>query len=272
MTNRRQKKKQTKMGYEKQSVLHTESTVSKSDAANKKYAGEIGSKESAAGEDTVEGKQISDSKTGKGTGKGRRFKMAANGILSLIAVIMSAIALYYSDREYRYKLDPEIEVQGSMRMNLQRNEDGTEMIDMEVLGTEINILQKNNLQSAYLIHADNRVEKLKINGIENTIESELDKQIELGEPDFVVNNVAYSYKFLFVSGLDDSYQLFLLYIRDGEFDIQSDEEAYVGFRKVDSIEMWELEKAHVNDKNYEGERELAKRYMEVMEGCEKYLL
>lgn len=82
----------------------------------------------------------------------------------------------------------------------------------------------------------------------------------------IVNGVSYHYEFLFLEGIDNSYELYLLYTRFGRI------ESEFGFRKVSGVEILELEKAHMNEEDYAGEKELAKKYLEILEGCQKYMV
>lgn len=187
-------------------------------------------------------------------------------ILSCIALIVSIFSYrnqsQYAEMEYEYKLEPEIEITGGMSLTLQKQADGAE-ISLNNDSFEIQILQKNNLHRAYLIHADYSVEKLEMDEMEQTLENDWKNRFQFDEPDLERKGVKYNYEFLFLEGLDDSCELYLIYSRYGKTD-------NFGVYAVSGIEIIELEKLNADDEKYEGERELAKLYLEVWDECQKY--
>lgn len=186
--------------------------------------------------------------------------------ISLIAAVISIVAVIYqisyADKEYRYKLEPEIEPQGSMRLQVKENENG-HVLTSDFSSFTIEVMEKNNLQAAYLIYSDDEVEKLELNNMEQTLEAEIKKSSKLDNPDIVVGDISYNYRFLFLKDMDGGYRLSLFYIKS-----QSDQ---ASFHDVSEIEIWELEKGHPNDNKYVGEKQMAAKYVEVLKGCEKYI-
>lgn len=203
--------------------------------------------------------------------EGRGKKVMERDIISitvaLVALVVSILSMwsqyYYSDKEYHYKLDPELETQGNMKFGIQRGQDGHRIL-LDFADLSFQIRQENNLQAAYLIHANNEVQKLELDDIENTMETELDMKGKAKSPDIVEGDVSYNYKFLFLKELDGDYELFLLYLK-ADNDL-------AGYHEASGIEIWELERAHSNDEKYAGERKMAKQYVEILEGCEKYMI
>ena len=191
----------------------------------------------------------------------------ATSVISVAALVVSILAFWnqsqYTELEYRYKLEPEIEVQGNMEMSMQLDEAGKN-INLSDRGNKIQISQKNNLHSAYIIHSDYEMEKLEFNKEENTLETT--EGVDFNEPNMIVNGVSYHYEFLFLEGLDGSYKLYLLYMRSGR--VMNE----FGFYKLSGVEILELEKAHIEQEDYAGEKELAKKYLEVLEECQKYII
>lgn len=226
-------------------------------------------KEEAAKEKTVKEGTVAEGIVKEGEGKEGKNKMLdiLSILVSGIALIISAFSFlnqyHYSELEYEYKIDPEIEVQGDMGMSIQLDEVG-KYITLSDLENKIQIPQKNNLHSAYIIHSDYEIEKLEFNEEENTLETT--EEINFSEPNMIVNGVSYHYEFLFLEGLDDGYKLYLLYMRSGRVENE------FGFYKLSGVEILELEKAHINEEDYAGEKELAKKYLEVLEGCQKYMI
>lgn len=150
-------------------------------------------------------------------------------------------------------------------MTNQKYEDGSGKVTPNVSECKIQILQKNNLRSAYLIHDDYEVEELELDEIENMLEIELNEKIEFNKPSMIVNDISYHYEFLLLEGLDNSYKLVLIYVRSGKI------EGEFGFDAISGIEILELEKMHMNEEDYEGEKIMAEKYLEILERCEKYM-
>ena len=83
--------------------------------------------------------------------------------ISVISLVISIIAVNYSDKEYEYeyKLSPEIELESRVLIKAEEVRDEINPINYS-RKTKIKIINKNNLDKAYLIHPDNSVEKLNI--------------------------------------------------------------------------------------------------------------
>lgn len=81
--------------------------------------------------------------------------------ISVISLVISIIAVNYSDKEYEYKLSPEIELESRVLIKAEEVRDGINPINYS-RKTKIKIINKNNLDKAYLIHSDNSVKKLNI--------------------------------------------------------------------------------------------------------------
>lgn len=187
-------------------------------------------------------------------------------VVSLMAIAISIIAMAnqisYADKEYRYKLEPEIQPQASMKLQIQaKTNDYTTTADFDSFAIEV--LQKNNLQAAYLIYSDNEVEKLELDDLEKTLEAEIEKSAKLDKPDIVEGGISYNYRFLYLKDMDGGYRLSLFYIK-----AQKDK---IIFNNVSEIEIWELEQGHPDDREYLGEKQMAAKYVEVLKGCEKYM-
>lgn len=195
-----------------------------------------------------------------------RWKKRFSIMLSFIALIVSILTYsnqkQYAEMEYKYKLEPEIELSDDVRVTLQRPNDGT---DMSLISGSFNIdvLQKNNLRRAYLIRSDYSVEKLEVNDMEQTLKNDWKDKFQLDNPDLEKNGMEYCYDFLFLEGLDGSSSLYLIYLKYENVTV-------CGVGAVTGVELIEFEKSYEDDKEYEGERELAKLYLEVWDECQKY--
>lgn len=187
-------------------------------------------------------------------------------IISVVSIAMSIITLifssYQSNREYEYKLDPEIESTTEIGIQIEGVE-RNRTIQTQSEEVHINILQKNNLQTAYLIHSDHQVEKLEIDEAEETLESTISDRIEMGKPDFTIGSIDYQYVFILLKGLDGTMELYLIYLK-------SDGNTFT-FNGVSEAEVWGLANAHEGDGSYEGEKKMAAEYLNVLEGCRAYV-
>ncbi len=190
----------------------------------------------------------------------------ASLIISLLALISSIISIMvsaiYSNKEYEYKLDPEITATTEIGIQIEQ-QDSNRTARARSEGIEVTILQKNNLQAAYLIDPDYEVEKLEINEAEDILETRMKEKIQMGIPDLSVGGVDYQYTYLLLKGLDGTCELYLIYARS--------EEGIFTFNGVSEVEVLGLAEAHANEETYEGEREMAKQYKEILEGCREYM-
>ena len=118
----------------------------------------------------------------------------ASLIISLLALISSIISIMvsaiYSNKEYEYKLDPEITATTEIGIQIEQ-QDSNRTARARSEGIEVTILQKNNLQAAYLIDPDYEVEKLEINEAEDILETRMKEKIQMGIPDLSVGGVDY---------------------------------------------------------------------------------
>lgn len=167
----------------------------------------------------------------------------------------------YADLEYKYKFSQQIDVDGRLDVKLALDIDLT----LDILEPAFEIIQKNNLQKAYLIHSNYEVTELEIDDMENTLKTDWRRQVYMNTASLEANGVQYYYEFILMEGLDESIELYLLYSRSGETDV-------VGIGLVSGVEIVELEKAHSGDKKYVGERILADKYYELLQNCEKYIM
>ena len=188
-----------------------------------------------------------------------------SSIVSIIAIIISLVTLFsqanYADLEYKYKFSQQIDVDGRLDVKLALDKDAT----LDILEPAFEIIQKNNLQKAYLIHSNYEVTELEIDDMENTLKTDWRRQVYMNTASLEANGVQYYYEFILMEGLDESIELYLLYSRSGETDV-------VGIGLVSGVEIVELEKAHSGDKKYVGERILADKYYELLQNCEKYIM
>ena len=126
-------------------------------------------------------------------------------VISILALIVSILSFgsqnHYAGLEHEYKSEPEIEIEGGKKEELGK------YITLNDSENKIQLLQKNNLQSAYIIHSDCKMEKLVLNE-EGILETT--GEIDFNESNVSVNDTSYHYELLLLEEMDDSYELYLL--------------------------------------------------------------
>ena len=182
--------------------------------------------------------------------------------ISIISLIVSVIAIKYAGKEYEYKLSPEVGVQADVKMKVYQVHD---KIDKKLISEriKINIINKNNLEKAYLIYPNNVVKNLNVNEIENTLEENLNEDISLENYDLEIGGKFYQYRFLLLMGMDGSYELYLIYVKTGG------EELVIN--SVSGIEIWGLANSNNDNPEYEGERIMAEKYQKILEESYNYI-
>ena len=186
-------------------------------------------------------------------------------IISCFALAVSGIALYvnyyFNHKEYEYKIDPEVEVIG--RIGLQVSQNGTGYSEESFLeDMQIHILQKHNLQDAYLISPDNTVEKLEIDDMEERLLSKFSQELKMNKADLVFGDLTYQYVFLLLKSLDDTSELYLVYAK-------SNGEVFE-FQAASGIEIWGLANSHPDNPDFAGEKAMAVQYENLLKASEKY--
>lgn len=183
-------------------------------------------------------------------------------VISITSLIVSIIAIRYADKEYEYKLSPEVSVQADVKIKVDQVYD---KIDKKIISEriKINIINKNNLEKAYLIYPNNVVKNLNVNEIENTLEENLNEDIRLENYDLELGGKFYQYRFLLLMGMDGSYELYLIYVKTGG------EELVIN--SVSGIEIWGLANSNNDNPEYEGERIMAEKYQKILEESYNYI-
>lgn len=156
-------------------------------------------------------------------------------MIPLIALIISLLAfiMQYNDKselkafrtkpqisEYAYK--PEF-----------KKEAMTNNIYLQFKDIGFNIVELNNLMSAYLIDSNGNVDKLKIedNKLKPLGKANEDATIKL-DIDAEDNGVFYRYKYLVTKSLNEDYDIFLIYSKE--------QNGLTNFIKLDEVEVMKL--------------------------------
>lgn len=194
---------------------------------------------------------------------GNVIAIVISGLAFLVSCLSLAATIYFSYKEYEYKLDPE--VAAATEIGAEAYETGGKYVSHVYSdGIKIQILNKNNLEKAYLIYSDSRVEKLDINDVEDALETKLNENIKMNKYDLQIGEISYQYCFLYLEGLDGGNELTLIYAKsgDGEFE----------FNEATGIKVWGLANSNKDDPKYEGERIMAEQYLKIMEESAAYIL
>lgn len=216
-------------------------------------------------------KHVNQNEEHKKSGKGEK-RVDARIVIEVLPIIISCFALavsgialyvnyYFNHKEYEYKIDPEVEVIG--RIGLQVSQNGTGYSEESFLeDMQIHILQKHNLQDAYLISPDNTVEKLEIDDMEERLLSQFSQELKINKADLVFGNLTYQYVFLLLKGLDDTSELYLVYAK-------SNGEVFE-FQAASGIEIWGLANSHPDNPDFAGEKAMAVQYENLLKASENY--
>ena len=216
-------------------------------------------------------KHVNQNEEHKKSGKGEK-RVDARIVIEILPIIISCFALavsgialyvnyYFNHKEYEYKIDPEVEVIG--RIGLQVSQNGTGYSEESFLeDMQIHILQKHNLQEAYLISPDNTVEKLEIDDMEERLLSKFSQELKMNKADLVFGDLTYQYVFLLLKGLDDTSELYLVYAK-------SNGEVFE-FQAASGIEIWGLANSHPDNPDFAGEKAMAVQYENLLKASEKY--
>lgn len=189
-------------------------------------------------------------------------------IISVAALVISILGLlyqsYYNQADYEYKRDPEFEV--SVRMALQTKEYEAEQKTYPVIDKfNVDITAKNNIESLYIVSPTFEVTKIDVKyDIEKQLSDYFSQAYQNGKPDIANDNSTYFYRFVIYSSIDDDIEMKLLYFK-GSIISAKNKDMDVNIRFIDPIELLEFEKAHLDDSEYEGERQIMKQYRDLKE-------
>lgn len=190
----------------------------------------------------------------------------ASWIALSVSIFSIVLSTYYSNKEYTYKIiDPQIE--GATRIAVQKTsaeysdfEDGTEF--------ELSITAKDNLDRAYIVYANNHVEELELDDMENILKEKAESGLTT-TPDIEVGKYEYRYYFVYLESLDDDGELYLIYTKNHS---GSQGEQQVMFNAISGIEVYGLEnEIHENTEEYAGEKIMAEKYVQLLSELPKYL-
>ncbi len=183
-------------------------------------------------------------------------------ILPIISLVLSIVSIYQVDINNRNESTYDEMDSDIIDVEIYKvDNSGTDEIYSEKV--EIQIFNKDNIEKAYLIYPNNVVKNVDIDEAEEIIEESLNKDIELEIYDLIEGDRCYQYRFLFLIDSDDSYSLYLIYVKkDGD---------KIMVNSVSGIEVWGLANNNEDNPKYEGERIMAEQYKKILKGSSDYI-
>lgn len=183
-------------------------------------------------------------------------------ILPIISLVLSIVSIYQVDINNRNESTYDEMDSDIIDVEIYKvDNSGTDEIYSEKV--EIQIFNKDNIEKAYLIYPNNVVKNVDIDEAEEIIEESLNKDIELEIYDLIEGDRFYQYRFLFLIDSDDSYSLYLIYVKkDGD---------KIMVNSVSGIEVWGLANNNEGNRKYEGERIMAEQYKKILKGSSDYI-
>lgn len=190
-------------------------------------------------------------------------------LVSLLSLGISCYAAYiqhtYANADYEYQRDPKFEMTAKLQYvpMLQGNEYKTLV---SISDFSIKILERNNIERLYLISPSKEVHEINLDGtMEKQFEDYFNQAYESHLPDLLEKNgtIAYFYRFLVYSSLDDELEINVLYVKTEVLEEKNNFSSPVQIEFIDRIKILEFEKAHPGDATYAGERKIAAEYREL---------
>ncbi len=191
-------------------------------------------------------------------------------LLSAIALAVSIVSvffsIYYSNKEYSYKIDPQVE--GVGRMGVQKVSAESGEFKVGITEFVFSITAKNNLDRAYIIYANNQVEELELDSMEDILDGKVESGLT-STPDIKIGKYEYRYYFVYLESLDNHGELYLIYTKTYP---SSPEGKELTFDAISGIEVYGLKnESHENAEEYEGERIMAEEYVRILKELPKYM-
>lgn len=180
-------------------------------------------------------------------------------ILSLIISISLGIAtIHNANREYKYKLSPEIEYYTKFNYDSVQN-------NMYIKDLKIKIIHKNSLDKSYIVYPDYTVKRLNINkdGVVQEEENEFSSKYDLS-----TDYAEYQYRFFLFKKLNGDFDLTLIYLKQPKKAFDNERE--FTFLGMDDIDAWGFTNRE-ESKEFEGEKILAKKYLEALKTSREFL-
>lgn len=192
-------------------------------------------------------------------------------MLSIVSIVLSILALvvslhsymtetHYSEADYEYKRPPAMQILEDLTGKMVEENGEMEFVPY-VSNFTIEIESVNNLDRVYIIDPAFQVEELPTKDVENQLRDCLSASLSDGTPDIKIKNNWYFYRFVALKALDGEITVQVIFVKTTP--ISGDEVGAVPFEVLNEVSMLEFEKAHLDDEEYAGERQIAAQYREI---------
>lgn len=185
-------------------------------------------------------------------------------IISFMALTISVFASREQDclREtYSYETESDIPLPYIMEYQLK---EGKWFPDIGLGQACTDILEKSNLDEVYAISAENEVERLELENVEDYFEIEGLRKVNEEKADLVIGMFKYCYQYILLKNSDGEYILYLVYLKSWG------EKAILGI--ASGMKVYELQYGHKKDEEmYEGERIMAEQYHKILQYIKEWI-
>ena len=185
-------------------------------------------------------------------------------IISFMALTISVFASREQDclREtYIYETESDIPLPYVMEYQLK---EGKWFPDIGLGQACTDILEKSNLDEVYAISAENEVERLELENVEDYFEIEGLRKVNEEKADLVIGMFKYCYQYILLKNSDGEYILYLVYLKSWG------EKAILGI--ASGMKVYELQYGHKKDEEmYEGERIMAEQYHKILQYIKEWI-
>lgn len=184
------------------------------------------------------------------------------GIVFVLSVLVVVYVAYLINKINQCR--PEPTANTSIGICAYQTDDSLKSFDAYSEGITIKILGRNHLSKLAVIHPDYTVEEfVAVNDPEDILKQELDSSFKTGKYDLQTEGESYQYRFVFLLGIDGSYNLTLFYTKWSK-------EGF-WFEGISDIGVWGLANSNAGDPKYDGERRMADQYRKILRECTDYM-
>lgn len=171
-----------------------------------------------------------------------------------------------SEDDYSEELCSRIELSGSWdTQEISAEKDAFQFGVDKLL---VSIEETDDLERAYIIYANNRVERLGVDDMERVLEKKIENSLT-ASPDLKVGNFEYRYFFVYLEIPDDSNELHLVFTKVVP---GLPEAKNLKFGAISGIEVFGLgNERHENAEEYAGEKIMAEEYVRILEELPRYM-
>lgn len=188
---------------------------------------------------------------------------AGVAVAALVISILTAVQQSkFQIAEYEYKRPPVFQAYGAEPYVQSAIVDGEQVNVLYLSSFAFEFDAINNLDRLYGIAPDFTVEEIDKENIENSLRDYFLRSFSNKLPDIKNGDNWYFYRFIVLKSLDGSVSVQVYLYKTHP--IRGGEEVVSNIMKLDDVTMLGFEKAHPNDENYDGERQIAAQYREIL--------